>query len=51
MLIDLHVEALLRNESLADQVWYLWYAGVITDEVAVWAWCILVSPNGGNDEQ
>jgi len=31
MLVCLYVEA------LADQVWYLWYAGEITDGLAAWA--------------
>jgi hypothetical protein len=35
------VEALLADEYLADQVWELWNAGVIADEVAAWAWGIL----------
>jgi hypothetical protein len=30
MLSDLYVEALLVDENLADQVWELWDAGVIT---------------------
>ncbi len=34
MLIELHIEALLVDENLADQVWELWDAGVITDGVA-----------------
>ena len=42
MLTELYIEALLSDEYLADQVWELWDAGVITDEVAAWAWCILI---------
>ena len=42
MFTEIYIEALLVDESLADQVWELWNAGVITDEVAAWAWCILV---------
>ena len=41
MLVDLYVEALLADEVLADQVWKLWNAGVITDEIAECAWCNL----------
>jgi len=41
MLIELYVEALLANENLADQVWELWDAEVIQDEMAAIAWCIL----------
>ena len=35
MLTRLYVEALLVDEYLADQVWELWNAGVITDDLAV----------------
>jgi hypothetical protein len=48
----LYVEALLVDEDLADQVWELWNAGVITDEMAEWAWGILVASGpeqGGSD--
>ena len=41
MLTRLYVEALLANPRLADQVWELWNAGVITDDLAAWAWGIL----------
>lgn len=40
----LYVEALLADPILADQVWELWDAGVITDEMASRAWCILAMP-------
>ena len=46
MLARLYVEALLANEDLADQVFELWNAGVITDDLAAWAWGILaLSPH------
>jgi hypothetical protein len=41
MLVRLYVEALLADEALADEVWHLWDAGVITDELAAWAWWIV----------
>ena len=41
MLTEIYIEALLADEVLADQVWELWNAGVITDDLAVWAWSIL----------
>ena len=47
MLTRLYVEALLVDEDLADQVWGLWDAGEITNEVAAWAWCILAG--SGNE--
>lgn len=33
-------EALLVDDDLADQVWELWNAGVITHGEAAWAWRI-----------
>jgi len=41
MLTRLYVEALLADEEAADAVWELWKAGVITDDLAATAWCIL----------
>ena len=41
MLTELYVEALLADAELADQVWALWNAGVISDDLAVTAWAIL----------
>jgi hypothetical protein len=41
MLAELYVEALIADEALADEVWALWDAGVITDEIAAWAWLIV----------
>ncbi|MDH3469426.1 MAG: hypothetical protein OES26_26670 [Gammaproteobacteria bacterium] len=38
MLAEIYTEALLVDENLADQVWELWDAGVITDELAASAW-------------
>jgi hypothetical protein len=37
MLTELYIEALLVDEALADEVWHLWDAGVITDDMAGWA--------------
>ena len=42
MLTEIYIEALLADEELADQVWELWNAGVITDGLAAMAWTILV---------
>jgi len=36
MLAEIYIEALLVDEGLADQVWELWIAGTITDELAGW---------------
>ena len=31
MLTEIYIEALLADENLADHVWELWNAGIITD--------------------
>ena len=41
MLTKLYIEALLADEDMADQVWGLWNAGVITDDLAGMAWFIV----------
>ena len=41
MLTRLYVEALLVNPDLAGQVWALWDAGLISDELAAWAWILI----------
>jgi hypothetical protein len=41
MLTRLYVETLLVDEAQADQVWGLWNAGVITDDLAAWAWSLI----------
>ena len=38
---DLYVLAFKVDMDLADEVWELWDTGIITDELAAWAWCIL----------
>lgn len=43
MLTELYIEALIADEALADQVWELWDAGVITDDLADWAWMLTVA--------
>ena len=41
MLTEVYIEALLVDEDLADQVWEVWDAEVITDGLAARAWlCI-----------
>jgi hypothetical protein len=34
MLTEIYIEALLADENLADKVWELWNARVITDKSA-----------------
>jgi len=46
MLVDIYVEALLADPGLADEVWELWNAGVITDGLAAWAWFMLANQEG-----
>ena len=43
MLTEIYIEALLVDEELADQVWEAWDAGLIPDELAALAWCILAT--------
>ncbi len=43
MLTEIYIEAF--DEELADQVWEAWDAGLIPDEVAAVAWCILAITN------
>ena len=40
MLTRIYVEALLVDSVLADQVWELWDAGLISDELAAIAWWV-----------
>ena len=41
MVDSLYVEALLVDADLADQVYELWNAGLISEEVAEWAWWLI----------
>jgi len=43
MLTEIYIKALLVDEELADQVWEAWFAGVITNDLAAIAWCILAA--------
>ena len=43
MLCSIYIEALLVNEDLADLVWELSEAELITDEMAAMAWLLLAS--------
>ena len=49
MLADLYVVAFKVDMDLADQVWELWNAGVITDDLAAWAWGILAGLHTGTN--
>ncbi len=41
MFSDPYIEALLVDEDLADQVWELWNARLVSDELAAGAWWLL----------
>ncbi len=41
MLTDIYIEALLVDEELADQVWYMWESGGIDDDLAATAWLLI----------
>ena len=43
MYTQFYIEALLVDPDLADQVWELWDAGVITDDLAAWAWLMVLA--------
>jgi hypothetical protein len=51
MLVDLYVEALLIDEGLADEVWELWNAGLISDDLAAMAWWIIALEQTQNEIQ
>ncbi len=51
MLTEIYIEALLVDEELADQVWELWNVGVITDDLAALAWCILATIRNNKCQQ
>ena len=42
MVTEIHIEALLINAELADQVWEAWNAGEISDFWAAWMWWTIV---------
>ena len=41
MLTRIYVEALLVDADLADQVWELWYARLVSDDLAAVAWWLI----------
>ena len=43
MLTEIYIDALLADEELADQIWEVWDAGIITDELAAWAWILIAA--------
>ena len=45
MLTEIYIEALLVDEEMADQVWELWDAGLVSDILAAWAWWRIANPH------
>ncbi len=43
MLTEIYIEALLVDEALADHIWEVWDAGLITHQLACAAWLCIVS--------
>jgi hypothetical protein len=43
----LYVEALLTNESAADDGWAIWAAGLISDDLAACAWALIAFGGAG----
>ena len=48
MLAELYIEALLVDEELADLVWEVSESGLIPDDLAEMAWCILAACSDGS---
>jgi hypothetical protein len=42
MLTRLYIEALLIDSRLADEIWKLWNARLITDDLEAMAWWLVV---------
>jgi len=49
MLTELYIEALLVDEDLANQVWELWNARLVSDELAAMVWWLVASDRSGQD--
>ena len=43
MLVEIYIEALLVDSVLADEVWELWNAGLISSDLAAWAWWLVAN--------
>ena len=50
MLTKIHIEALLIDEELADQVWEAWDAGEIDKEAACIAWSLITGVFSADDQ-
>ena len=43
MLTETYIEALLVDHDMADQVWELWDAGVIGEQLVLIAWLLIAT--------
>ncbi len=43
MLIETYIEALLVDEALADLVWELWDARLVSYQIAFFAWTLIAT--------
>ena len=50
MLTENHIETLLVDGELADQVWEAWDAGEADNETACIAWILIASVCSANDQ-
>jgi hypothetical protein len=41
-MVQLYIEALLADETLAEEVWLLRDRGMISDDLAAWAWLLVL---------
>jgi hypothetical protein len=48
MLIEYYVDALIADETAADEIWTLWDAGKISDDHAALAWWLVALEASGN---
>ncbi len=46
MLTEAYISALLVDEELADQVWEAWDVGEIDNQLALFAWLLIVTVQG-----
>jgi hypothetical protein len=49
MLTELYIEALLADEDLADAVWVLWDEGLISGQIALYAWWLVAMCQSGGE--
>jgi len=50
MLTEPYIDALLADAEIADQIWELWSARLISDDNAAIAWLLLAELGEGNPQ-